>query len=152
MIKIIPYQKVHQHGIDVMMDEISLEFDERLISKPTHTTPLVPGNYWVAIADEKVIGTVGVIAVENDFGVLKKMMLKKEFRGQNLGISTLLLQTVMSWCQEHNVSNLYLGTMLQFRAAQNFYERNGFKRINESHLPTNFLKNPMDKVFYLKNI
>jgi N-acetylglutamate synthase-like GNAT family acetyltransferase len=149
---IIPYEAAHQSAIDSLMNEISLEFEEQINSKPTKETPIVPDNYWVFLNDEKVVGTVGVILVGNDFGVLKKMMLKKEFRGQDLGISALLLQTVERFCIENNASKLYLGTMLQFKAAQSFYVRNGFERISENQLPIGFLKNPLDIVFFVKKI
>ena len=150
MIKIVPYKKAHQNGIDEMMNEIALEFDEQIFTKPTNKTPIVPDNYWVAIKDGKVIGTIGVIVVDNDFGVLKKMMLKKEFRGKEFGISKALLSTVLEWSNTNHISKIYLGTMIPFKAAQSFYISNGFKQIRENELPINFLKNPLDKVFFVK--
>lgn len=150
--KIIPYEATHQNGIDNLMNEISLEFEEQMLSKPTKETPIVPDNYWVVLDNEKVIGSVGVILIGNDFGVLKRMMLKKEFRGQELGLSTQLLQTVENCCIANNISKLYLGTMHQFKAAQSFYVRHGFEIIPENRLPASFFKNPLDTVFFVKNI
>ena len=99
MIKIVPYENVYQNDIDTMMNEIASEFDTLIVAKPTHETPIVPDNYWVAIHNEKVIGTVGIMVIKNGGAILKKMMLKKSFRGKELGISKLLLETVMSWCK-----------------------------------------------------
>ncbi|MBL4707550.1 MAG: GNAT family N-acetyltransferase [Flavobacteriales bacterium] len=82
MIKIISYESIHQVGIDKVMHDIALEFEEEMIHKPTNETPIVPDQYWVAIKGEQIIGTIGILVVENEFGVLKKMMLKKEFRGK----------------------------------------------------------------------
>lgn len=79
-------------------------------------------------------------------------MLKKEFRGKKIGISKRLLKTVIEWSEENRISKLYLGTMKQFKAAQSFYEKNGFKQIQRNELPHNFPNNPLDKVFFVQNL
>jgi len=152
MTKIVSYKNVHQKGIDKMMNEIALEFDTEIIPNSTNETPIIPENYWVAINNGKIVGTVGVLVVKNDVGILKKMMLKREFRGKEFGISKKLLETVIDWCKKNSVSKLYLGTMSQFKAAQSFYKKNGFKQISENELPHNFLSNPLDKVFFTQNL
>lgn len=152
MTKIVTYESTHQNGIDAMMNEIAMEFDEQIFPKPTIETAIVPNKYWVAVNDGKIVGTVGILVVENDFGVLKKMMLKKAFRGKEFGISKTLLETVIEWCKENNISKLYLGTMNQFKAAQSFYKKNGFKEITKNELPYNFLNNPLDKVFFVQDL
>lgn len=150
MTKIVNYDSVHQRGVDEMMNEIALEFDEQIFPKTTIETPLVPDKYWVAINNGKVVGTIGLLVIEKKFGVLKKMMLKKEFRGKELGIANSLLQTAIKWTIENKVPKLYLGTMTQFKAAQSFYKKNRFKQISENELPHNFLNNPLDKVFFIR--
>ena len=152
MLKIVRYKNVYQNDIDTMMNEIAKEFGENIFSKPTTETPIVPNNYWVAIHNEKVIGTVGIMVIKNGVGILKKMMLKKSFRGKELGISKLLLETVIHWCEQNDISKIYLGTMEQFKAAQLFYQKNGFKRIPQSALPKEFLKNPLDTVFFEQDL
>ena len=152
MVQIVSYKTVHQNGIDAMMQEIALEFSEDIFSKPTKQTPILPDKNWVALHNKKVIGTVGVLVIENNVGILKKMMLKKEFRGREFGISKLLLNTAIKWSKEANIPTLYLGTMQQFKAAQVFYERNGFQKIRENELTSGFLKNPLDTVFFKLNL
>lgn len=152
MLKIVPYQAIHKSGIEIMTLKISEEFKDQIVPIPTNETPVVPDQYWVAIHNRAVVGTVGVLVVANDFGVLKKMMLHKEFRGKEAGISKKLLETVIKWCTENKVSKLYLGTMHQFKAAQSFYTKNGFTRISKNELPTNFLQNPLDSVFFVRDL
>jgi N-acetylglutamate synthase-like GNAT family acetyltransferase len=152
MTKIVAYESAHQKGIDEMMNEIALEFDEHIFPKPTSATPIVPDNYWVAITNGKIVGTIGILTVDNDFGILKKMMLKKAFRGNEFGVSKALLETAINWCKEHRILKLYLGTMSQFKSAQSFYIKNGFIRISESELPKTFFINPLDKVFFMRNL
>ncbi len=79
MAQIVAYESSHQNGIDEMMNGIALEFDEQIIPKTTSKTPIVPDKYWVALSNGEVVGTVGIIVVEKDFGILKKMMVKKEY-------------------------------------------------------------------------
>lgn len=152
MIKIVTYNNIHQDGINQMMLEIAQEFDEIILSKPTDSTPLVPNAYWVVLNNDTVIGTIGVIPINEEFAILKRMMLKKEFRGSSFGISKSLLSTVINWCIANNISKIYLGTMHQFKAAQRFYEKNEFKKIKESELPITFIKNPLDSLFFQLNL
>lgn len=148
MIKIIPYKNAHQNEIDVMMNEIAMEFDEQIFSTRTNETFVFPHKYWVAIHNSELIGTIGVLVLENNIGVLKNMMLKKEFRGKEFGVSKTLLETSSKWCKKNRISKLYLGTMRQFKAAQSFYKKNGFIEIPKSELPTDFFNNPLDTVFF----
>lgn len=152
MIKIVPYKSTHQNGIDCMMTGIALEFDEDISPTPKNVTPIIPDMYWVAIIGDEIIGTAGVLSIGNNFAVLKNMMLKKEHRGKTIGISKTLLETVINWCENNQISKIYLGTMTQFKAAQLFYINNGFKRISKHNLPENFANNPLDDVFFVKNI
>jgi len=149
---IISYSSIHQFDIDQMIDEISLEFDQPISLKSKDSTQTIPNQYWVAINSDKVIGTIGVIEINNEFAVLKRMFLEKSFRGKRFGISKLLLQTAINWCTENGIKEVYLGTMDQFKAAQMFYLKNGFKRISENKLPYDFLNNPLDNVFFKRNL
>jgi GNAT superfamily N-acetyltransferase len=145
MINIIPYKGHHQNDIDELMRDITEEF----ALKATHPTykPNLPDGYWVALQTHKVIGTIGINSA-NGYAILKRMFLNKEFRGKGKGIAGLLLQTAIEWCREKRINLIYLGTMEQFKAAQKFYERNGFTNISENELPDDFLNNPLDSVFY----
>ena len=99
---------------------------------------------------ETVLGTIGFFTLENNNIELKRMFLRKEFRGQN--VAKALLDTVINSAIEDNHSCIYLGTMTQFKAAQAFYEKNGFTKIPQTSLPKDFLINPVDKVFYKKEL
>lgn len=98
------------------------------------------------------MGTIGVDKIENNSVVLKRMFVQKSFRGKERGVAELLLQKALTWCKKENIDTIYLGTMNQFKAAHKFYEKNGFWQINKTSLPINFINNPVDDVFYKKNI
>ena len=147
MVRIVEYCKEHQPAIDEMMRGISLEFSEQLSSNLPSYTPRPPDVYWVALHNEIVAGTVAVSA-EGKYAVLKRMMVKKEFRGEALGVSKQLLQTAIDWCLTSNILPIYLGTMTQFKAAQAFYSKHGFEPISVQELPSDFVKNPVDSLFF----
>lgn len=152
MIKIVPYQEKYQLGIDEMLSSIEGEFERpiRDLSKKEKITLL--DKYWLALKEKEVIGTVGLLFIQPPNAILKSMMVRKDFRGSEHGLSRLLLQKAMHCCLETEIEGIYLGTMAQFKAAQNFYQKNGFKRILGNELPGNFLGNPLDSVFFYKKI
>lgn len=145
MLTIKPYDASHQQAIDDLMFEINTEFSLPSI----HSTykPKLPDGYWVALVGDDVVGTVGVNLV-NDHAVLKRMFLRKEYRGKEKGIAQQLLKTALDWCTKKNSNILYLGTVERFEAAQRFYEKNGFSKINAKDLPEDFENNPIDTLFY----
>ena len=105
-----------------MMQEIAKEFREPIMVKQTNSTAPIPDNYWVALYNGQVVGTIDLVNFKNEFGVLKRMMLKTEFRGAALGVSKLLLLTAIEDAQKNGLDAIYLGTMTQFKAAQSFYQ------------------------------
>jgi GNAT superfamily N-acetyltransferase len=80
------------------------------------------------------------------------MFLQRDFRSTGEGIATQLLQKAIQWAVGENCSYVYSGTMSQFRAAQRFYGKQGFERIEEKELPVDYPGNNMDTVFYRKNL
>lgn len=149
MIKILPYRKNYQIGINKMINEIANEF-EWPISNTNQSKPQTLSKHWIAFNETEIIGTIGVLNINNTFTTLKNMFVKKEFRGKNYNTAQMLLNKVYESCYGENIFCIYLGTMNQFKAAQKFYEKNNFIRIDKSNLPESFILNPIDDVFYKK--
>lgn len=106
------------------------------------------GNFWVALDGEEVVGTIAIKSIGNGFGALRKMFVKKEYRGRDKGISGALLSHLLYWTKGQGFSKIYLGTTPQFVAAHRFYEKNGFQEINMDELPASFPIMGVDKKFY----
>jgi N-acetylglutamate synthase-like GNAT family acetyltransferase len=155
-VEIVPFEAFHQPGIDLLYKAIEEEFPEQVFSDPPKTIAELSrsGNriYWVALENGKVIGTVGVIFLNHNCCGLKSMFLAKECRGDKRDISKQLLQTAINGAIEEGCNGMYLGTMEQFKAAQRFYEKNGFVQITEEELPDDFPANAVDTVFYRKTL
>lgn len=106
------------------------------------------GNFWVAVDNEDIIGTVALIDIGNQEVALRKMFVSKEHRGTKQGAAARLLQTVFEWAAVRGIRAIYLGTTAKFLAAHRFYEKNGFTRIGPEDLPKTFPLMKVDTVFY----
>lgn len=106
------------------------------------------GNFWVACDGEQVVGTIALLDIGNQQVALRKMFVQAEYRGKVWNTATLLLQKSISWAQQQQVIQIYLGTTLQFIAAHRFYEKHGFQEIEVTQLPASFPVMQVDKKFY----
>ena len=106
------------------------------------------GNFWVAFCNRQVVGTVALIDIGNNAVALRKMFVKKPYRGSGHGTAVHLLQTVFNWTETHGISSIYLGTTAKFIAAHRFYEKSGFKKVDRETLPPSFPVMKVDTIFY----
>lgn len=106
------------------------------------------GNFWVAIEDEKLIGTIALIDIDNAQGALRKMFVHKDYRGKEKGVGQTLLNTLVDWCRQKGIYEIYLGTVEQLHAAKRFYLKNGFKQTAIDALPGNFPLMQVDTEFF----
>ncbi|SDD41796.1 GNAT family N-acetyltransferase [Pedobacter soli] len=107
------------------------------------------GAFWGAWLNYELIGTIALIAVpEYHSGAIRKMFVKREFRGKELGLAQSLLETLIAYSRENNLKELYLGTKDILQAACRFYERNGFVQVEMEKLPSYFPRMAVDNVFY----
>lgn len=152
MIKIIPFQKEYQDRVNLLIDEIAKEFPYPISLPYPNAKNKLLDRYWVALEGDMVIGTIAILRIENNHSILKKMFVNKRYRGKEQGVSSLLLSTLFRWCEEEKISTIFLGTMLQFKRAHRFYEKHGFQNVPLSELPVDFIRNPVDDIFYRKNL
>ncbi|MGE8553398.1 MAG: GNAT family N-acetyltransferase [Chryseobacterium jejuense] len=106
------------------------------------------GNFWGAFIDGELVGSIALVKFGERSGALRKMFVKKEFRGRELNIAQILLEILISFCRENNIDELYLGTVSVLKAAQRFYERNDFTKIKKETLPERFPLMSADDIFY----
>ena len=106
------------------------------------------GNFWGAFIDGELVGTIALVKFDERAGAIRKMFVKKEFRGKELNIAQELLEVLISFCDENGIDDLYLGTITVLKAAQRFYERNNFVKIKKENLPEYFPLMSADDIFY----
>lgn len=106
------------------------------------------GDFWGAFHNQELAGTIALIATGHNAGAIRKMFVKKEFRGKEMGIAQQLLNTLIVSCAERDIRDLYLSTIDVLKAAHRFYERNGFKTLEKADLPGYFPLMNGDNVYY----
>lgn len=108
------------------------------------------GNFWVAVVNEKIIGTIALIDIGHEEVALRKMFVLKGFRGDPFRTGQLLMDEAFRWMKQKGVQAVTLGTLERFEAAQKFYQRNGFTKIAKDKLPDYFPRMPLDTTFFKK--
>jgi N-acetylglutamate synthase-like GNAT family acetyltransferase len=106
------------------------------------------GNFWVALADGAVVGTIALKDIGAGAAALRKMFVAPAWRGREKGVARALLGTLLAWARSRNLSIIYLGTTAQFLAAHRFYEKNGFREVPKEALPASFPIMDVDSRFY----
>ncbi len=104
------------------------------------------GNFWIALVNRNVIGTVGLLDLGGGRGCLQRMYVHADYRGT--GTALRLLNTLIEWAVTCQMREIYLGTFSEQRAAQRFYEKHGFCRILEKGIPTNLPRSAIEDCFY----
>ncbi|WP_291906396.1 GNAT family N-acetyltransferase [Chitinophaga sp. CB10] len=86
------------------------------------------GGFWGAFLDGELVGTIALINTGHHAGAIRKMFVKKEFRGKELGLAQALLETLLAYSRQAGITDLYLGTVEQLKAALRFTSAMGLCR------------------------
>ena len=154
--KIIKFSELYSREVITLITGIQKnEFDIQITLKDQPDLENIPdfyqkanGNFWVAIVDNSVVGTIALLDIGNGAAALRKMFVHRDFRGSKYGIAPALLCALLKWAAEKNLVQIFLGTTEKFLAAHRFYEKNGFKEINKALLPPAFPVMAVDVKFY----
>lgn len=160
MLRVITYTPEHQQGvIDVVLSIQQQEFNLpiTLEAQPdlTDITGFYQsgrGNFWVALEGARVNGCIGLRDIGNQQGALRKMFVAAAYRGPTHGVAQLLLDSLLTWAQIQELTDVYLGTTEQFRAAHRFYAKNQFTAIERTSLPPSFPVMTVDTRFYKRSL
>ncbi|MNK47746.1 acetyltransferase [compost metagenome] len=109
------------------------------------------GTFLGAFIDGKLVGTIALVKFNPEAAAIRKMFVKKEFRGKEFQIAQQLLEQLIAYSKENRIKDLYLGTVSLLQAALRFYEKNNFATIPKEALPTDFpLMKPDNTFCHLK--
>jgi N-acetylglutamate synthase-like GNAT family acetyltransferase len=156
MIEVVSYSEALQSAIlDLILtiQRVEFGFDIRADDQPdlldiANFYQAGAGNFWVALCESEVVGTIALRDIGNKQGALRKMFVKATHRGKEHAVAARLLeQLVLSATAEH-LRELYLGTTEKFVAAHRFYEKHGFNRVTPDELPKAFPRMSLDTRFY----
>jgi N-acetylglutamate synthase-like GNAT family acetyltransferase len=160
VIEVVPFSPEHQRGvIDVILPIQQSEFgisitleDQPDLRDVAGFYQRGSGNFWVALSGAQVVGTVSLLDIGGAQGALRKMFVRSEYRGPNHQVARRLLETLVRWCQERKIREVFLGTTAKFVAAHRFYEKWGFGEIPKADLPAAFPAMSVDTKFYVRII
>lgn len=110
------------------------------------------GNFWGAFINDELVGTIALVKFDENAAAIRKMFVKKEFRGKDYNIAQKLLEKLISYCEKNEIDQIYLGTVSILKAALRFYERNNFIIIDKDLLPKKFPVMSADNVFCFLNL
>lgn len=108
------------------------------------------GEFWIALSDGKVIGTIGLMLKEQNCAVMKKFFVKKEFRSQKIGLA--LYNELLKFAKHAGVQHIILDTPSVAYASHKFYENAGFHKINAQELPISYVYPDRESILYVLDI
>lgn len=132
MYKILEYQKSYDEKIKELITEIFIEeFEFEQYRDAIKEEDIVEeyladgGNFWIAIDDnDNVIGTIAAKTLENGILEIKRVYVKKAFRG--MGISQEMYNILENFAITKGFESLFLGTYDKLERAVGFYYKNNF--------------------------
>lgn len=108
------------------------------------------GEFWIAMDNDKVIGTIGLMLKENHCAVMKKFFVKKEFRSQKVGLA--LYKELLNFAENAGVKHIILDTPSVASVSHKFYEKSGFRRIDRKELPVSYSYPDRDSILYMLDL
>ena len=108
------------------------------------------GEFWAAVDNDEVIGTIAIMNYGNGNGVLKKFFVRADWRGKKLGLA--LYQTLMEYVKKGGYRQLLLDTPSVAKASHRFYEKVGFLKISKNELPFHYEYPDRNSFLYLLKI
>lgn len=110
-------------------------------------------SFWVAQTDTgEIVGCIGLEALNPKVAVMRKFMVHQDWRGSDKGIAKALLETFEVSARGAGFEQIVLSTVEATKAAQRFYEKSGYRRVDHDNLPDGYVPGPLDTVFFVKRL
>jgi GNAT superfamily N-acetyltransferase len=107
--------------------------DLMVLNDPIGTIVARGGHIYLAIFDEKIIGSAALMKEHDDVYELAKMSVATAFQGK--GISKLLLEKCINKAREIGAKKLILYSNSQLQTALNLYTKYGFRHVTVTDSP-----------------
>lgn len=129
--KIIEYKKEYKYDIrdlisSIYRDEFEIKVGEdEILNEDLYKYIKDGGSFLIAVdEDGNLLGTIGGRIVNDETLEVKRMYVKKEYRG--CGIAQELLNTLERFAEDNGFKYLVLGTYERMERAIGFYKKNLF--------------------------
>ena len=130
-----PYQPAFRSLNLEWLDKYNLtESHDLMVLDDPQATILDRGGFiWLAIADNKVVGSAALMKEHDGIYELAKMAVTADYRGK--GISKLLIETCLAKAKEIGAKKLSLFSNHQLQTALKLYEKYGFYHVEVEDSP-----------------
>ena len=116
--EIVKANKAHAEKLSVLLK--GLDTEEYSFSEVEKITPLIEnGNYFVAIDDNEIVGTIALIIVEESCEIDALITSKK-------GVGKALIDFTVDLCKKEGVKKIWCWSLKRYNAI-GFYDKMGFK-------------------------
>ncbi len=142
MVRIIPYEKKYQPDFKRLnlewLDKYALteQYDLDILDDPEGKIIRPGGSIYLAMENEKVVGTAGLSKEEEGVFELVKMTVDPDSRGK--GIGKILLEHCLLEAKTMRAKKIRLFSNSKLTTALGMYEKYGFRHVpvTDSHLLT----------------
>ena len=105
------------------------------------------GRLLLVNVDDQIAGTISMRKIREDSGEIKRMFVRPNFRGKNLG--NLMIEEVIEVAKKNDYSKLYLDTAQFMSSAVTLYKKYGFEK-TESYPECIVAKELWDNWIFMK--
>ncbi|RUT02538.1 hypothetical protein DSM106972_060160 [Dulcicalothrix desertica PCC 7102] len=155
------YQSQDQEAIIKMIDYIYREYGDKIYLEGADSdlldieaNYLQDGEFWVEQASTGQI--IACIAVKKStqnssnplIASLKRFYLLPEYRGS--GLAQQMHNTVIEWCKQNHVAQIYLWSDTRFTRAHSFYRKHGYEQKGIRDMNDGAM--PYQEYYFIKNI
>jgi N-acetylglutamate synthase-like GNAT family acetyltransferase len=107
------------------------------------------GTFLVAVTPAGVIvGTIGLMRLRDDLGVMKKFFVAAPYRGKDRGVAMALYERFLASAKSKGIKQIVLDTPSAAVRSHSFYRSVGFVQIDRSELQINYDFPERDTLFF----
>lgn len=108
------------------------------------------GTFLVAESDSsKIVGTIGLLRLRADLGVMKKFFVAAAYRGKAHGVAQALYDAFLDFARSEGIRQIVLDTPSAATRSHGFYRSVGFVQIERSELPVMYDFPERDTLFFI---
>jgi N-acetylglutamate synthase-like GNAT family acetyltransferase len=85
-----------------------------------------------------IVGTIGLMRLRDDLGVMKKFFVAADYRGRDRGVARALYERFVESAKGKGVTQVILDTPSAAVRSHAFYRSVGFVQIDRSALPMSY--------------
>jgi GNAT superfamily N-acetyltransferase len=155
------YQSQDREAIIEMIDSIYREYGDEIYLQGAdsdlldiETNYLQDGEFWVEQTDTgEVIASIAVkrSTINNSkelVASLKRFYMLPKYRGS--GLARQMHDTVIEWCKQNHINQIYLWSDTRFTRAHSFYSKHGYKQKGTRALDDGAM--PYQEYLFVKDI